>query len=212
MSQVSKFNRIRIPIILELLLLFVFFSACDSSDNGKTITEKLSFKVVDSLLGPVYEVETVGKSFRPPVGFKPIPDSLLKTFQDEFVTVTEEKKIVYLLQFFFDHAHQAGLIVSVIRGLQLTSDTAAFIGNYRRSLIELYGNSNVRAGDYWIDSIYVKNFLVTDSVNVKFQLICLSSQGDALELQYFAPHIFYADLVRSFESSIGTIKLLKKGG
>ena len=212
MSELIKFNKIRIPIILELLLLFIFFSACDSSDNNEPITEKLSFKVVDSLLGPVYEVETVGKSFRPPAGFKPIPDSLLKTFQDELVSVTKENQRVDLLQFFFDQAHQAGLIVSVIRDLQLTGDTAAFIGNYRSSLIEFYGESNVRTGDYWIDSIYVKNFLITDSVNVKFQLICLSSQGDALELQYFAPHIFYADLVRSFESSIGTIRLLKKGG
>jgi hypothetical protein len=63
-----------------------------------------------------------------------------------------------------------------------------------------------------VNDVYVRNYLVTDSTHVRFQLLCLSQGDDALELVYFASRQSYPIMVRAFESSIGTIEVLRKGG
>ncbi len=191
-----------------VLLLLPLVVACYSSDDKGATARQLSFEVVDSLLEPVYEVESAGKSFRPPVGFVPLPDSFFAILQEKFTQIVSPEVKVDFVQFFFDKRHSAGLIVSTIHELNLTGDTVTFVENYRLSLVDTYGEDHITAGDYWVDSIYVKNFLVMDSVHVRFQLICLSTEDDALELQYVVPRAFYSDLVKSLESSIGTLKPL----
>lgn len=197
--------------VLLLLLLPLVVVRC-SSGNDKATARQLNFDVVDSLLGPVYEVKSAGKSFHPPIGFVPIPDSLFAILREKFTQEVGPEGTVDFIQFFFDQRHSAGLIVSTIRGLSLSGDTATFVENYRQSLVDIYGEDHVTAGDYWVDSIYVKNFLVTDSLHVRFQLLCLSLEGDALELQYVAPRAVYPGMIKLLESSIGTLKPMQQGG
>ena len=195
-----------------LLLLLPLVVACDSPDKEEATARQLSFEVTDSLLGPVYEVQSAGKSFRPPVGFVPIPDSLLGILREKFTREVSPEGKIDFVQFFFDQQHSAGLIVSTVRGLNLTADTAAFVSRYRQAILAEYGEDHVTAGDYWVDSVYVKNFLVTDSAQVRFQLLCLSLEGDALELQYVVPRAVYPEVLKSLESSIGSLKPICQGG
>lgn len=195
-----------------LVLLLPLIVGCYSSGNDLSTAQRLSFDVVDSLLGPVYEVATARKSFHPPVGFVPIPDSLFEILRTRFTQEVSPEGMIEFVRFFFDEQHSSGLIVSTVGGLNLTADTSTFIDRYRQAVLAEYGNDNVKVGDYWVDSIYVKNFVITDSMQVRFQLLCLSSEGDALELQYVVPRAVYATMVKSLESSIGTLKPLYQGG
>ncbi len=195
-----------------LLLLLPLAVACQSSEKEQLTARQLSFDVVDSLLGPVYEVKSARKSFHPPVGFEPVPDSLHAILREKFIQEVSLEGKVDFVQFFFDQRHSAGLIVSTVRDLNLTTDTTAFIGRYRQAILAEYGEDQVTAGDYWVDSIYVKNFLVTDSAQVRFQLLCLTLEGDALELQYVVPRAAYPSVLKSLESSIGSLKPINQGG
>ena len=195
-----------------LLLLLPLAVGCYSSDKEPATARQLSFEVIDSLLEPVYNVESAWKSFRPPVGFVPVPDSLFAVLSEKFTQEVSSEQKVDLVQFFFDRRHRAGLIVSTVRDLNLTTDTAAFIGRYRQAILAEYGEDHVTAGDYWVDSIYVKNFLVTDSAQVRFQLLCLTLEGNALELQYVVPRAVYPKVLKSLESSIGSLKPICQGG
>ena len=195
-----------------LLLLLLLVVACGSANKEGATTRQLSFEVVDSLLGSVYEVESARKSFHPPAGFLPIPDSLFAILREKFTQEVSPEGKIRFVQFFFDQQHSAGLIVSTVRGLNLSTDTAAFVSRYRQAILAEYGEDHVTAGDYWVDSVYVKNFLVTDSAQVRFQLLCLSLEGDALELQYVVPRAVYAEIVKSLESSIGSLKPICQGG
>lgn len=191
---------------------FLFLVALYSCESEQATAEHLAFEVVDSLLGPVQQMSAASLSFRPPLGFLPVPDSLLQPLQEELTNQVGNREGIELKHAYIDQDRGAGLLVSLIPGLRRSGDTATFVGKYRQSLARQYGAQNVKAGDFWVDNVYVKNFLVTDSVHVRIQLLCLSDEGDAAELQYVAPRVIYPDIVKTFESSIGSLNSLKGGG
>ena len=108
--------------------------------------------------------------------------------------------------------HIAGVMAAEIMELTLKSDTTAFFANYRQTIFDVRGQDNVREGEYWVNRVFVKNFLITDSINVHFQLICFTGEANAIELNYFCPRQFYPELVKLFESSIGSLNSINKGG
>jgi len=204
----------RIKFILSascLLLLLIFYNCC-SDGNNDVKAEKLSFEVNDSLLGPAFEVQAANKLLCPPSGFASIPDSLLQIFIKQQAIQVKEFASIELVGIFFDSLHNSGLMVSVFNDLYLGSDTTAIIEKYRKSLEEFYGADKVKTGDFLINDIYVKNFLITDSLYIRFQLLCLSENDQAMELHYFILNKHYQELLKALESSIGTIQLIEQGG
>ena len=143
----------------------------------------------------------------PPIGFEPAADSVWSMLKVRLSQGGGEAPGLHLVRCFLDTINSAGLMISVIDRLALSSDTTAFIARYRQSLVGLFGIGNVREGDYLVRNIHVKNFLVTDSVLVRFQLLCLSDTGSAVELTYFAARGQYPQLIKHFESSIGSLRL-----
>lgn len=186
--------------------------SCSTSKEKDRTADQLAFDVVDSLLGAVYEIPSAAISFRPPVGFEPAPDSIISVLQTSLADKAGVGPGMVLRLAFLDTNHVAGVLAAEIRGLTLESDTTTFLANYRQTILDIHGPDDVREGDYWVDRVFVKNFLITDSINVHFQLICMTVGANALELNYFCPRQFYPDLVKLFESSIGSLKLASEGG
>lgn len=174
--------------------------------------ERLAFEVVDSLLSPVDTAKAAGICLRPPLGFISVPDSMLGLIQSRLSAAVGGREGVTLARAYIDPRRSSGIMLSTIRGLRLDGDTSAFVNKYRQSLIAAYGQDHVQVGDYRVNTVYVKNYLVMDTLAVRFQLIGFPPAGDAVELLYVAPRIIYPELVKSFESSIGTIKPVAKGG
>jgi hypothetical protein len=187
------------------LMAISLMAGCGSS--RKENTPQIKFAVVDSLLGPVFDVPNTGKSFKTPIGFVAMPDSQLKIFQAQIKQAVGDSEGIELQQFYVDSVAGAWLMISSIRGLNLSSDTVIFLDKYRKAVYEAFGQPNVKTEDYWIDDILAKTFLITDSLNVKLQLLCLSKDNNALELAYFTSRQAYQQLAKSFESSISSIKL-----
>jgi len=192
-------------------ILFLLVVGCGDSEKQEPV-DSLSFDVVDSLLEPAYAIVSANKSVRPPVDFKPVDDSLLSVLKKSMENNFGGTASVELHHLFFDSARGAGMLISEIKDIDLLTDTAGFLSRYRNTLHERYGSEKVREGEYAVGEVTVKNFLVTDSMHVRFQLICFSEGDNAIELDYFSPHAIYPDLVKAIESSIGSLKLIKSGG
>lgn len=206
-----KFNRTISSVVL-IFQLVVLCLGCGSAEDEASSPEHLSFKVVDSLLAPAVEIGKTGKQFNPPLGFKATSDSMLAVLKEQMASQIGMKGGIELVGCFIDPRHSAAVLVSAIDGLALDLDTVMVFTDYRESLDEIYGQSQIREGEYRVSQVYVKNFLITDSINVRFQLLCLSAEGDGAELIYYSPRIHYPQLVRRFESSIGSLKLINRGG
>jgi hypothetical protein len=202
-----------VTLALFLMCVLPFFLAlfgCDRAANRFDGAERLGFSVSDSLLGERVVIERANKALRAPAGFEGASDSLFAALQGIRLRSAEGAADAELVAALFDTAHRGGLTATVLPGITHQDDD--YIRRYEGALREVEGHSDVRAGDYLVNDVYVSNFLVTDSAHVRFQLLCFSEGDEALELVYFARRQSYPDLVRAFESSIGTIEVLRKGG
>jgi len=210
----SAMRAIRQVVLCAFLVVppVVVCFGCGSGQDERASVEHLRFDVVDSLLGPAYEIKTAGKRLNLPLGFAPVPDSVLAALKTQLTSSIGPQGGIEMVGCFLDTLHAAGMLVSVVDGYTLSSDTVGFFGRYRQSLCGAYGGDQVREGEYWVKQIYVKNFLITDSVNVRFQLLCLSAESDAVELIYFAPRDLYPKVIKRFESSIGSLQLINREG
>ena len=192
--------------ILPLVLIGMIGVGCSTREDSGEVGP-MSFEVVDSLLGPACAIAGSDIQVNPPIGFEPAADSIWSILKARLSQSGGEEQGLRLVRCFLDTINSAGLMISVIDRPALSSDTTAFVARYRQSLVDLFGIANVREGDYLVRDIHVKNFLVTDSVLVRFQLLCLSDTGSAVELTYFAARSHYPQLIKHFESSIGSLRL-----
>lgn len=190
--------------VTVIALAFLFFPACGSNQSDKQGND-MYFNVVDSLLSPALELGTSDWQVRPPKNLTALPDSLMAEFRKTLSSSIEDSSKIMLLEFFLNEQTGASLMISSIAGLNLKSDTAGFMENYRLAIRDEYGMQDIESGDYWHGEVYIKNILVSDSANVQFRLICLKPSNDAVELIYTTPRAVYGDFVKSIESSIGSL-------
>jgi hypothetical protein len=186
------------------------FVACDG--GAREPSDNLDFAVVDSLLGPAFVVPQAGKQVNPPRGFAPVPDSIFSLLWGRLEAGLGPDAGLEMVGCFLDSAYPAGLVVSVIDTLNLSGDTGTYFRVYGTSLRDSFRECEVREGEYRVHDIFVKNYLLTDSAGIRFQLLCLSETGHALELMYFAPRSIYPQYIKCFESSIGSLQLINQGG
>lgn len=196
-------RRVILPPIV-IVHAFLFFFACGNNQSDKQVSD-MHFDVVDSLLSPALELGTSGWQVRPPKNLTALPDSLMAEFRKTLSISIEDSGKISLLEFLLNEQTGASLMISSIADLNLKSDTAGFMENYRLAIRDDYGRQNIESGDYWHGEIFIKNILISDSANVQFRLICLKPSDDAIELIYTTPRAVYGDYVRSIESSIGSL-------
>jgi len=199
--------------VWRMVWIPVFFgtgAGCGGGEAG--LPDRMNFAVVDSLLGPDVGVTRAGLQLNPPRSFFPVPDSMFSLFQARLQVDAGPDAGVEMVGCFLDSARPVGLIVSVIDSLNLAADTGGYFNRYGNSLRETFAEAEVREGEYRVGNVFVKNYLVIDSVYVRFQLLCLSASNPAMGLLYFAPRAVYPEYVRRFESSIGSMRPITQGG
>jgi hypothetical protein len=197
---------------LVFLLIFPLILILDSCGNEDATADNLVFEVVDSLLAPAFDVKSAGMSFRPPAGFRATGDSLREALAATLHENMSEATNIDFAELFYSEQYGSAVIVSIARGLNLHSDTASFASRYRQALAEFYDEESIVCGDFWANDVYVKNHLIEDSFAVHFNLICLSDNRDGVELEYIVARPYYTKLLKSLESSMGSINLIHQGG
>lgn len=211
--MIGRSGSVRVSYSAMLILLAAVVSlSCSCSADDPNMIEHLQFTVVDSLLEPVFPVPGAAMQFCPPAGFSPLPDTLLAQFRAQLYAQTPpDTRRTDIFQVFLHATHRAAVLVSLAEDLSISADPSGFVADYQQSLIETYGPNQVVSGDYLVNDVQVKNYLVSDSAHVRFQLLCLAASPPAMEVQYVVPKESYRRLLRSLESSIGTIELVKQG-
>jgi hypothetical protein len=192
-------------LILMAFISLIVAGGCSGQKKSKS-GQNDPFSINDSLIGSEYKITGTGKSICPPINYAPAPDSVIKMLRASFEKGSGVIPGVTLVQCFLDTSHISGLLVTVIDSLNLGADTAKFMEWYRQSLVNLFGPQNVHESNALIGDISLKSFLAIDSLNFRYQFVCLTQTGNAVELNYFGPRIFYPTLMRSLESSVGSIK------
>ncbi len=192
---------------IPLMVLALTIPGCGGSEKQPEQVQQVTFVPVDSLLGERYAIPKTDKQFRPPIGFEAASDTILDMLRAQLARNLGDQKGVEMVQCYLDTIHTAGLMISTIEGINFGVDTTGFLERYRAKLHEIFNGRSIDEDNFWSSGVLIKRFFVTDSILVRVQLICLSDQGNAVELTYFTPREQYPDLVTLFESSIGSIEL-----
>jgi hypothetical protein len=189
------------------LIITLFHAGCSSSDSPKTRVESLAFEVNDSLLGDTIAIAESGLYVVAPATYHARIDTVPEQFQS---LQDHEFPSHDLIAVYYDPTAIAELQVAVIRDLNLATDTSLFMANYRKMLSDAYGDSAIKTGDFMVNDVLVKNFLMMDSGFVQFKLLCLTYGKPAAEIEYITYKQDYPKLLKSIESSMGTIQTITK--
>ena len=197
-------NHFKIGIVV---LVTALFWGCDSSDTPKVTVEGLSFEVVDSLLGDTITVGEAGIYVVAPATYIIGPDTSLERLQ----RIQSRKFPDHdLIAIYIDSTAIAALLISIIHDLNLAADTTQSMATYRKTLSENYGDSSIKTGEFLINDVLVKNSLIMDEAWVRFHLLCLTYGKPAADIEYITAKQDYAKLLKSIESSMGTIQTSTK--
>lgn len=198
----------------NLIWLFIFANAivlntgaCDNSaKKQEPLLPELTFEIKDSLLGPEINIDGTYLKIRPPIGFKPVGHDIIESLQLRLKEKLGDSSGFQIRYFFIDSASSAGMSIATINSSSFVPDTAAFLERYSKAMDQEYGNAKIIVGDFEHNNLFFRNYVITDSLSSKIQLLCLPKQGYAIEVQYFSPKGVYPFLVKAIESSIGSIR------
>jgi hypothetical protein len=123
----------------------------------------------------------------------------------------QEGQTVEFQNCYADLERMVGVIICNVSGIDNYTDTGMFLTDYRAAINRQFEDEQVMEGDYSVDGIHIKSFLVTTPQMVQFKLICIGNGPAIAELSFFSAVSAYEDFVKSIESSIGSIKLIKGG-
>lgn len=201
-------SNLNLSICLLSILLILVWTGCNRTGQRQMIEATPQLSIVDSLLGEEYLVDVCQKSFRLPLKFEPAADSILELIRHNMSFNLDDDGSLVLDNCFLDEANHAGLLVTVVQGLNLKSDTTSFMAEYRQSFHELFGWANVNEKDLWVGDVFIKSFTIAGDQNIHLKLLCLSQSGNSMELNYFCPTDLYPQLSGRFESSAASIRLM----
>lgn len=196
--------------VIILACIVISFAGCSDGDQQDT-PEKLTFEVVDSLLGPVCAIESSGISFRPPANCISAPDSIQTALRQSLSLGASEGQTVEFQDCYVDLEHMTGVIVCCVSGINTAADTTRFLLDYRETLTRQFGEAQLMAGDYSVGGVRIHSFLVTTPQMVQFKLLCFGAGSSVAELSFFSVASAYESFVRRIESSIGSIGILEGG-
>lgn len=191
---------------ISIVALILLLASCRDSVPQKAESQ-FRYEVIDSLLSAEYRIEQAELTMRPPRGYEGAADTIMELLQRRFTQGRGMNGKADLVQCFLDTIHISGLLVTVLDSVGLNSDTGVFLRHYRQTIHNLFGAGNVREWDVSTDGLVRKNFLGADSLNFRYQVLCLSQSTKGVELNYFGPRMHYEALAKSLESSAGTVQI-----
>lgn len=193
-----------------LILLFgvlLLAAGCTGTKQDTPSIERLSFDVVDSLLADTITLESSALSIRAPAEFQAVSDSVFNAMEQYFRDEIGTEAQAHLERCLFSEDHQALMAMFAIDSTRVYPDPGEYIAVYTAAVETAYGKENVTYGEYMVNNAVVRNFMVTDSDLVRVHLLVLSTGHDAVEVQYIVPRHAYPVILKSLESSIGTLTL-----
>ncbi len=202
------FPKALVGIILLFFSANFFIHGCKSTESA--YVDDVQFEVVDSLLGLPYFAGEPQLSIRPPSNYYAIADSLFGPLEVGLAQTMVSKSEIDLLQCYADSNFSAYMLIMSKEQLRLDSDTAGFFGRYFTSLIASYGGDNVLNNEFFVGTVFVKQFIYTENQTVHLHLFCMQPGNAALEIHYLTPHAKYQNMLRVIESSIGSLTPFNK--
>lgn len=191
--------------VLYFNFLLVLFFGC-RENKAQEENQELEFRVDTALLAPCYSDSLLKFTFCPPKGWNPLPDSTLKQVKTRLETNIQPTHNIQfrLIQLFLDPTNGNSCSLSQVSGVVGT--LVDLIEIYEESLQEKFPEAQISTAKFKIEKINVVQFLILTNEKVIFKLIFASPTKAICQLDFAVARAVYPNVVRSVESSVGSLR------
>lgn len=195
--------------IFSILSIFLLFPSCSSdtrSANDRSIPE-MEFAVDKTLLGDVFRDSALQVEFHPPARWiKADPRT------KEMMAVVIDSLNPYPLRIkevFYDSTSQSMALLSDLSGARVETRDK-IIGDYEQVFNAGKMWNDVKMATFRFNDLTTDQLLLQNQQMVNFKLIFFKNRDIPFQVDYIVPRQTYAEKVRYIESSIGSIRRIKK--
>ncbi len=188
--------------IIIVLSVFIMIWGCAKEQEPTDLTE-ISFTVDRSLLSDEYICTNSKISFSPPINWKPISPQLLNLTKENVKASKDTAKVNILpLNVFMDMENSFTCFLSTFESELLADDILNYYSNELKTSNE---DIQFNEGSFSHNGFDFHQFIFTKDEFITIKLIAEDGQQKNFMIDYILPAESYEELLRSIESSIGTI-------
>ncbi|MEE8441705.1 MAG: hypothetical protein V3S41_08295 [Spirochaetia bacterium] len=177
--------------------------------------DDVAFDVDLGRVGSIYENETLGMKYRPPVNWDRLEGDQRQTVLDALASSgNDDDYSLEVTDIFFDTDSMSFSSIAVVTG----ADANPTVDAYAQALGATLGlndgdatdeaNALVARMEFLVNDVPIVQFRHLQSDRVTFTLLFPSKAGDLIQLDYSIPTENYQHEAEKLESSIGTLQLI----
>jgi hypothetical protein len=187
--------KIYLPVLLILCLL---------SCGSKSQQDSVQFNIDKNLLAKRIQIDSLGFSFAPPVGWaddasKGIDQSLHK-FQNEELS----SYAISIKDIFYDSTSTNFCSISVIQSAD-SPDLSYFVKNFYNILSSQIKPEDLKQAHFSKEGLEITQFLIMSDSRVMFKLCFQPANTYIIQIDYAIDRSIYPNYIKKIESSIGSI-------
>jgi len=192
------------------IVIFGFMASCTKEREAKIEFLPLQFNVDQNLLSAVYADSSLAFQFQPPQGWNKLGGNDLEQLKQRIHLSISDTSIFRISpeQFFYEPVNKCLCALSSFTTFPEGMRFDSFIRDFQKAFEASLTTQSVKQGYFQLDEFLVYQLLIMDEKNVSFKLICQGKTAQPFEIDYIVPMTVYESLLKSVESSIGSLKSL----
>ncbi|MHC1739275.1 MAG: hypothetical protein AB9882_14815 [Ignavibacteriaceae bacterium] len=192
-----------IVLSLTLTIFFALQNCTDKKDDNPQLGELL-FNIDTSLISSTITDTSFLVKFNPPKFWTSNKSTFRLFLESELNGLNPER-----IYFFSDNIDSAYLKISRIPKPDTFPSDKNIFKDYDTLIKSALGNFILKSGNYLKDGFTVHQYLIDKSGYISFLLLFSNTKGEILSFEYTAGKGNYQKVLKSIESSIGSIKLIQ---
>lgn len=194
---------------LTYVFLAMFLVCCEK--QGVEEYPTLGFEVKEELLGPMWVDSLCGIAFSPPTGWQPIPESIIQSANEKLtgqVPFPSDFKL-QLVQIFMDSTQNNFCSVTHLTTEKENITLTSLEKTYLTLLQDKFPGAEIKQGRFQVNHVKMVQYLVMTANKVIFKILVEPHNSSFCQVDYAIAQSSYSSIVKSIESSIGSIHTIR---
>jgi len=198
--------KLMILIVFVILISIANFD-CTSEKETSDEYEQLSFNINNELLSDVFIDSTLDLQFSPPLGWKRLDKSIISQLKNQLKLTISDLPHYQLTpkEIFFNDENNALCAISVYLNVPDTASFKDFRQAYKRFVLDNFSETLKKNDLSRINNLNFYQMVIMDQKVVNFKFFGKNNSKHPYQIDYIIPNDEYSDLMKSIESSIGTL-------
>ena len=198
-------------LLFAVSIFFIHFSFFSCSSDTRPANDRsiplMEFVVDQALLGDVFRDSTLNVEFQPPARWTKA-DAQTKEMVAALID-SLSRYPVRLTEIFYDSASQSVAVLSDLSEVD-TELYGKITSEYEQVFNAGKTWDDVKMATFRFNNLTAHQLLLQNQQMVNFKLLFFKNLDNKFQVDYIVPRQVYAEKVRHIESSIGSIRRMKK--